>query len=352
LNGDCINELKNIPDNSNDFCFVDPPYNIKKKYESWDDSIDLNEYFEWCNNWLSELARIIKPGCTVAVLNIPQWAIKHFEHLNSILDFQDWIIWDAMGLPVRMIMPSHYSILCFSKGKPRPLPGLNRLSKNQNTLFDNNLYSLKKDYCVRASCIKSRTKNNVNDKEIISNIWSDIHRLKHNSKRVDHPTQLPPVLMKRLITLFTNENEIVLDCFNGSGTTTLCAELVNRKYIGIELSDYYYNIAVERHVEISKGMDPFRKNDDIPKTKNNDISRTIKQKYEVDKKTLQLEVKEISNILNKIPNRDEVKKFTKYKIEYFDNYFSNWSEVTAAARTTGMAEVENKIDYIKNIKDK
>ena len=343
LNGDCLEELRQIPDNSIDFCFADPPYNIKKKYESWNDGIDIREYFEWCDRWITELARVIKPKRTVALLNIPQWAIRHFKHLIRLLYFQDWIIWEALGLPVRMIMPAHYTVLCFSKGEPRPLPGITRV--NHSELESRALNTFKQDYCSRISCIKRRAKEQIQDKEFVSNLWWDIHRLKHNSKRVDHPTQLPSIFMYRLISLFTNESEIVLDPFNGAGTTSLCAEQLNRTYIGIELSEYYHSISNNRHNELRRGIDPFRKNDNVPKAKNSYVQRLKKQKYEVDKKTLQLEVKKISKKLGRIPTRQDILGLTQYKIEYFDNYFISWSEVTAAARTTGMEQVENKSDY-------
>lgn len=343
INGDCLEELTRIPSNSIDFCFADPPYNLNKKYEKWDDDIDIKKYFEWCDKWLSELGRIIKPGRTVAVLNIPQWTIRYFKHLSSILQFQDWIIWKALGLPVRMIMPSHYSILCFTKGESRELPGLVR--NEHSELEHNSIHTYKEFFCTRASCINERRKSNIEDNELISNIWWDIHRLKHNSKRVDHPTQLPPLFMHRLISLFTNKNEYVLDPFNGAGTTSLCAGQLNRKYIGIELSEYYYSISLQRHQDLKDGKDPFGKQKKIPKAKNSYVRRLEKQKYEVDKKTLQLEVKEIAKKLGKIPSRDDVMKYSSYPIEYFDNYFINWSEVTAAARTTGMANVESKKNY-------
>jgi site-specific DNA-methyltransferase (adenine-specific) len=337
LNGDCIEELKNIPNNSIDFCFADPPYNLNKKYENLDDGIDIQKYFEWCDQWLSELARVLKPGRTLAVLNIPQWCIRHFKHLNSILDYQDWIVWEGLSMPVRMIMPSHYSILCFSKGKPLPLPALVR---TKNTSFEENAIEMQSEnFCIRANCITKRKRLKIKDSEIASNFWSDVHRLKHNSRRVDHPCQLPPMFMQRLISLFTNQNEFVLDPFNGAGTTTLTAQQLNRKYVGIELSEYYHTITSQRHKELSLGLDPFRKiNDDKPKAKNSRVARLKKQKYKVSKKALQLEIKNISKQLGHIPTKEEVTKNSQFPIDYFENYFTSWGEVTAAARTTGMTE--------------
>lgn len=337
LCGDCIEKLSTIPNDSIDFCFADPPYNLNKKYESWDDGIDIQKYFDWCDGWLSELARVLKPGRILAVLNIPQWCVRHFKHLNTILDYQDWIVWEGLSMPVRMIMPSHYSILCFSKGIPRIFPGIER--KINSFLEEKAITAFSENFCIRPNCIVKRKHLNIKDSELITNLWYDIHRLKHNSRRVDHPCQLPPMFMYRLISLFTNEEEFVLDPFNGAGTTTLTAQQLNRKFVGIELSEYYYNITKIRHDELSKGLNPFRKiNDNKPKAKNSRVERLKKQKYEVSKKVLQLEIKNISKQLGHIPTKEEVIQYSKYPIAYFENYFVSWGEVTAAARTTGMTE--------------
>lgn len=341
LNGDCVEQLSKIPDNSIDFAFADPPYNIKKKYESWNDGIDIQEYFDWCDKWLSELARVLKPGRTLAVLNIPQWCIRHFKHLRNILDYQDWIVWEGLSMPVRMIMPAHYSILCMSKGMPRSLPG-----SQVNTLSASDLRAITtpiENFCARPNCIKSRRNAQIKDTELTTNIWWDVHRLKHNSRRVDHPCQLPPNFMYRLIAEFTQPGEIVLDPFNGAGTTSLTAEQLGRRYVGIELSDYYHNITTERHRELGLGLDPFRKNnDDGPKAKNSRVQRVKKQKYEVSKKVLQLKVKEIANKLGRIPTVEEVTSASGYPIEYYEHYFVSWAEVCAAVRNTGMIETRNK----------
>ena len=335
LLGDSIDQLKKLPDNSIDFAFSDPPYNLKKKYESWNDGLDIQQYFSWCDEWIAELARVVKPGHAVAILNIPQWCVRHFKSAKNILQFQDWIAWEGLSLPVRMIMPAHYGILVLSKGSPRELPGLKR---TLNESESKNLYSIGDNFCVRPACSKNRKKEKINDSQFVTNLWWDVHRLKHNSKRVDHPCQLPPLFMYRLISLFTNEGEVVLDNFDGSGTTSLCAHQMNRNYIGIELSEYYYGISAQRHLDIENGIDPFRKNNDEVKAKNSYVARLKKQKYEVPKKVLQMDVKRISEILGHIPSKEEVQLHSTYPIEYFTNYFINWAEVTAAARTTGMTE--------------
>ncbi len=233
-------------------------------------------------------------------------------------------------------MPAHYGIICFSKGKPIEIA--NHEQELGWEIFQESM-SLKPWYCVRSACIKKRNAIKITDRQPIGNLWWDIHRLKHNSKRVDHPCQLPPALMKRLIHTFTREGDLVLDPFNGAGTTTLTSEMLGRKFIGIELSATYHAIATERHQDLGKGKDPFAKNGTTPKAKNSRVARLQKQKYEVPKKTLQLEVKEIAIRLGRKPDREDIVKFSKYPIRYFDEYFIDWGEVCSAVGDKGMNEI-------------
>jgi site-specific DNA-methyltransferase (adenine-specific) len=153
-------------------------------------------------------------------------------------------------------------------------------------------------------------------------------------------------LLYRLISIYTNPGEVVLDCFNGAGTTTLAAHQLGRRYIGIEKSLEYCELAKERHNEIVQNLDPFRKAERILTAKNSPVPRLPKQKYEVSKKTLQLEVKRIAQQLGRLPTRDEVSQYSKYPIKYYDEYFISWGEVCAAARTTGMTEVRSSPDSV------
>lgn len=341
--GDCMEYLTEMAEDSVDFAFADPPYNLKKMYASYTDDLAISEYFDWCDRWITEMARVLRPGKTLALLNIPLWAIRHFLYLEKTLKFQSWISWDALSYPVRKIMPSHYAILCFSKGQSQGLPGLGLgqgfgVQSLSSPSFSNPLEPLAEGYCLRQQCVKKRSIARIDDCGSLTDLWWDVHRLKHNSRRVDHPTQLPPQLMRRLISVFTRPEETVLDCFNGAGTTTLTAHQIGRKYIGIEVSEKYHEIARARHEEVRQGIDPFRKVDRVLTVKNSPVPRRPKQKYEVPKRELQLEVKRVAAEIGRLPTRSEIEKLGKYEIKYYDEYFSSWGEVCAAARTTGMTE--------------
>jgi site-specific DNA-methyltransferase (adenine-specific) len=234
-----------------------------------------------------------------------------------------------------MIMPAHYAILCFSKGPARPLPGLLNCSADDQEAIQ----PLAELYCLRSSCVFARREQGVRDTGLIDDLWYDIHRLKHNTRRVDHPCQLPPRLMRRLFALFTKPGEVILDCFNGAGTSTLVAEQMARAFIGIEISPKYHALAVRRHEELSRGRDPFGKHDEVPNAKNSPVERLPRQRYVVTKKTLQLEVRRLAQALGRLPTREEVRSMAKYPIEYYNQYFISWGEVCAAARTTGMCEL-------------
>ncbi|WP_207678784.1 DNA methyltransferase [Desulfonema magnum] len=340
--GDALEKLRQLPDNSVDFAFADPPYNLKKKYNNYTDDLSITEYFEWCDEWIGELARVLRPGRTCAILNIPLWAVRHFLYMEKILKFQNWIVWEALSFPVRFIMPAHYSIICFSKGESRPLPGLKASSGDFDFLnlpkAFHPLRPLAEWYCLRNQCVKARQRKQVNDRASLTDLWWDIHRLKHNTRRVDHPCQLPSPLMYRLISIFTEQHEAVLDCFNGAGTTTLTAHQLNRRYIGIEMSEKYHAMAESRHGEIERGIDPFRKAKRKLTEKNSPVGRMPVQHYEIPKRTLQLEVRRVARKLGRLPNREQMIEYGKYPIRYYDDYFASWGEVCAAARHDGMSE--------------
>ena len=333
INGDVLKETAKIKTNSIDYIFVDPPYNLKKQYSGYHDGLEVEEYLSWCDKWLDECLRVLKPGKFLSILNLPVWSIRHYAYLMDKMIFCSWITWEALSRPAGNIMPAHYAILIFQK------PSDNDSKTNINLKIDNSLLPMSDYYCLRESCIKKRNPEN----KLLSDLWTDIHRVKHNSRRYDHPCQLPPTLMKRLIAIYTNPGDTVLDCFNGVGTTTLCADILKRKYVGIEMVEQYHQVAIQRHNDIQNGLDPFRKND-IPaekKTKNNEekrIKSPHSHKNGLSKRKVQLMIKDLSKQLGRIPTLEDALDNIDVPESFYNEYFKNWGEVVAATKTTGMVE--------------
>ena len=78
---------------------------------------------------------------------------------------------------------------------------------------------------------------------LLSDVWNDIHRIRHKKRRNEHPCQLSIPLLERLILMTTDEGDIVLDPFMGTGTTAVAAKQLGRKYIGIDIDPDYVSIA-------------------------------------------------------------------------------------------------------------
>ncbi|OFX14205.1 MAG: hypothetical protein A2Z18_07960, partial [Armatimonadetes bacterium RBG_16_58_9] len=236
LRGDVLHVLGRIPANHVDLAFADPPYNLAKRYSGYDDRVDVQEYFAWCDTWLSEYLRVLKPGGILAVVNIPLWTMRHLAHLDTTAEFCNWVVWDAMSMPVRNIMPSHYAILLYRKRNTDTHAahgGLCIQEVNQRDV--NEVLPLPIGYCRRPGCIGGRRV----DETIgtLTDLWTDTDRLKHNTLRWDHPCQLPSALLRRIIACTTSPESLVLDAFNGIGTTTLVAQQMDRRFIGGEISE-------------------------------------------------------------------------------------------------------------------
>jgi len=177
-----------------------------------------------------------------------------------------------------------------------------------------------------------------NDRRALSDLWTDIHRIRHNSFRYNHPTLMPQKLAKRIIFLYSKKSDVVLDCFNGVGTTTLVAQKLGRKYIGIEKNSSYFKTSIERHRELSRGGDPFEKSNG-KSTSSNKGYKPVKFQNKVPKWELQVEVKRVASKLGYCPSRSELRKYGKYPLGvYYDN-FRDWAEITVATRRTGLRKI-------------
>ena len=233
INGDCLELLKKIPNDSIDITFADPPFNLKKRYNGYKDSLEFKEYISWCEKWIKEMVRITRPTGSIFLHNIPKWLTFYVDILNKYAYFKHWIAWNAPSSPMgKSLQPNHYGILFYTKSNKKTKIYEIRMphERERKTTF------LRKDYGGKKGGLHPFG-------PLISDVWSDIHRIKHSKYRNEHPCQLPVHLLERIILLTTDENDIVLDPFIGTGTTAVAAKKLNRRYIGFELDQEYIKIA-------------------------------------------------------------------------------------------------------------
>lgn len=229
--GDAIEVMHKIPENSVDVTFADPPFNLKKKYNSYYDEHEVEEYLSWCKKWLSEMVRITKPTGSIFVHNIPKWLVYFGSYLNEIAIFRHWIAWDAMGSPLgKTLLPNHYGILYYVKSDEFKFCDIRMAHKRCRVCH----YVLQ-DYGGKKSQMHPFG-------PIVSDVWTDIHRIRHKIRRDEHPCQLPIHLLERLLLMSSDEGDIVLDPFIGTGTTAIAAKKLGRKFIGIDIDPKYAEI--------------------------------------------------------------------------------------------------------------
>lgn len=240
IQGDCIDLLKTVPDASVDVVFADPPFNLKKKYKSYQDSLEFKEYIIWCKNWITEMVRVTKPTGSIFLHNIPKWLTYYSAILNEEANFKHWISWDAPTSPMgKSLQPSHYGILFYTKNKK----GNKFYEIRHPHKRDRKTGYLVKDYGGKKDGLHPFG-------PLVSDVWTDIHRIKHNKFRDEHPCQLPIHLLERIILMTTDEKDIILDPFLGTGTTAIAAKRLNRNYIGFELDKMYADISKKKLVDI------------------------------------------------------------------------------------------------------
>ena len=232
IHGDCIEIMQQIPSDSVDVTFADPPFNLKKKYGTYKDEKGTDDYFSWCKQWILEMVRITKPSGSVFLHNIPKWLTYYTGFLNEVADFRHWIAWDAPTAPMgKTLQPSHYGILFYAKNQ--------RENKFYEIRYPHKRCRkcgyLLKDYGGKKKILHPFG-------PLVPDVWSDIHRIRHNKHRDPHPCQLPVHLLERLLLMSTDEGDVILDPFMGTGTTAVAAARLGRHVIGIDIDPQYVEI--------------------------------------------------------------------------------------------------------------
>lgn len=212
---DALLFLGEIPNNTADLIFLDPPFNLGKKYGSRsrkDDSLEREKYEGYIRKILEESVRILSDGGALFFYHIPEWASIFSNLLNRKLSFRHWISVSMKNGFVRgdYLYPAHYALLYYTKGEPkhfdRPKIPAERCRHCDNYIKDYGGY-------------KKYIEGGIN----LSDIWTDFSPVRHKNKKNRSANELPLDLLERVIAISGFKNGVLVDPFVGTGTSAVAA---------------------------------------------------------------------------------------------------------------------------------
>lgn len=237
---DCEEIIKTIPDDSINLIVTSPPYNVdlgnnkynKNPYSLYKDNKEHKEYINWLKEIFFNLYPKLKKGGRIC-LNISDGKNGAVPTTSDVIQFMSekylniaHIIWNKQQTSNRAAWGSYLSPSCPSY--PSPLEHILIFAKEDKSLQHKGESDLTKEEFI----------------EYAYGLWT--FKPETQAKKIGHPAPFPEELPYRCIKMNTYINDVVLDPFMGSGTTGIVCRKLNRKFIGIELDENYFNIAKER----------------------------------------------------------------------------------------------------------
>jgi adenine-specific DNA-methyltransferase len=238
--GDALEVMsKDIQDSSIDLIFVDPPYNIGKDFNGRKDKWDSEKaYLEWCFQWLDLCIKKLKDTGSMYVMAATQNMPYIDTYLRGKLEILSRIVWyyDSSGVQAKQYYGSLYEPILFC------VKDKNHYTFNSNDILVNAKTGAQRKLIDYRKAIPTI----YNTKKVPGNVW-EISRVRYRMDEYeDHPTQKPTALLERIITASSNSDDLVLDPFSGTFTTSFVAKQLGRQSIGIEIEEKYVKIGLRR----------------------------------------------------------------------------------------------------------
>ncbi len=247
--GDCIEELKLLPEASVDLVFADPPYNLQLNNElyrpdnsrvdavddDWDKFGSFAAYDAFTREWLSACRRVLKPSGSL-------WVIGSYHNIfrvgATLQDLGFWVLNDVV----------------WRKSNPMPNFRGRRFTNAHETLIWASM-GPKARYTFNYEAMKALNEDLQMRSDWLFPICSGAERLRQGCGRKSHPTQKPEALLQRIVLASSEPGDVVLDPFLGSGTTAVVAKRLGRNFIGIEREESYAEAAKAR-LDADAALDP------------------------------------------------------------------------------------------------
>ena len=235
IHGDSFEVLKNLKTESVDMIFADPPYflsgdgitvssgkMVSVKKADWDEKISLKEKHKFNKNWIRKCKRVLKSNGSI-------WISGTMHNIYSI------------GMALEEEGFKIINNITWQKSNPPPNISCRAFTHSTETILWAKKDQKKIKHLFNYSLMKK-----INENKQMKDVWITSLTKKSEKKHGKHPTQKPLAILDRIILASTNENDLILDPFNGSGTTGVSALRNRRKFIGIDNNNEYLEIAKKR----------------------------------------------------------------------------------------------------------
>jgi site-specific DNA-methyltransferase (adenine-specific) len=261
--GDCLELFKELDNNVVDLYVTSPPYNVGISYDVHKDDEPMEDYLDWCKKWLSEVYRTLKDDGRIA-LNIPYeinvrerggrifLVSEYWQMMKEIgfgffgvVDLEEdsphrskttaWGSWMSPSSPY-IYNPKECVILAYKKDYKKKEKGTSQWSYNEVEMEN------------EEGVIKNKRVYSEKDKSEFMELVFGQWKYFNDTKSLTKATFSMDIPMKA-IKILSYKNDLVVDCFSGSGTTALAAKKLDRNYIGFELSENYAKISQQRLID-------------------------------------------------------------------------------------------------------
>jgi len=274
INQDILSAVKYLPEKFVDLLFIDPPYNITKKFNLVAfKAMNNDDYETWLDSWLSKLIFLLKANSSIYICGDWKSSSAIFKVGSKYFKVRNRITWEReKGRGAKANWKNCSEDIWFFTNSDTYTFNVEKVKLRRKVLAP---YRDKKrnpkDWDQNSS-------GNFRD-TFPSNVWNDISvPFWSMAENTEHPTQKPEKLLAKLILASTNEGDLVFDPFLGSGTTAVVAKKLSRRYVGVELDNYYCSLALKRLELVEKDKKIQGYEDDVFWERNTLIEQVKSQK--------------------------------------------------------------------------
>jgi site-specific DNA-methyltransferase (adenine-specific) len=248
INQDIFSAVKYLPEKFVDLLFIDPPYNITKKFNRVSfREMNNNDYEVWLESWLSKLIVLLKKNASIYICGDWKSSSAIFKVGSKYFQVRNRITWEReKGRGAKANWKNCSEDIWFFTNSDTYTFNVEKVKLRRKVLAPY------RDEKRNPKDWDQYSSGNFRD-SFPSNIWHDISvPFWSMPENTDHPTQKPEKLLAKLILASTNAGDMVFDPFLGSGTTAVVAKKLGRKYVGVEIDNYYCSLALKRLVLTEK----------------------------------------------------------------------------------------------------